>query len=131
MRILLLEDDYNRVEQFRKRVDELNERNTHLPKTELVHVETAEHCILTLQGTGEFHLILLDHDLGGEVYVDINRPDTGSEVARWLNKNKKNANVITHTLNKEGSENILSLVPNSIYVPGLWQQELFHKTITI
>ena len=133
MKILLLEDDYNRVEQFRKRVDELNERNTHKETLELIHVETAQECINQLQDkSNKFALILLDHDLGGEVYVDANNTNTGSEVARWINNNQdilKHITVITHSFNPAGAKNITDLIPGCIHVPSLWTKDLFHKII--
>ncbi len=45
-------------------------------------VQTVEHCIdLLQQPWDEVHL---DHDLGGEVLVDHERPDCGMAVVRWL-----------------------------------------------
>jgi CheY-like chemotaxis protein len=137
MKILLLEDDYERVEHFRKRVDELNERNN--VKCELVHVETADNCIKELENVqdnpGErFHVILLDHDLGGEIYVDINNKNTGSEVARWINKNPTKTNsafVITHTFNPAGAKNITGLLPECLYIPAIWMKDKFHKIIQV
>jgi NAD+-processing family protein with receiver domain len=45
-------------------------------------VQTAEECISQLERRwDEVHL---DHDLGGEHFVDIDREDCGMEVIRWL-----------------------------------------------
>lgn len=131
MKILLLEDDLNRVEQFNYRVVELNERN-HV-KCELVHIETAKECIELLEAD-KFDLILLDHDLGGEVYVDTNNTNTGSEVARWINKNPEKMNgvsIITHTFNPAGAKNIVDLIPSCIYVPAIWTKDRFHQIVKI
>ena len=47
-----------------------------------VWVQTVEQCIdLLQQPWDEVHL---DHDLGGEVLVDHERPDCGMAVVRWL-----------------------------------------------
>jgi hypothetical protein len=47
-----------------------------------VWVRTAEQCVERLdQSWDEVHL---DHDLGGEVFVDHDRADCGMEVVRWL-----------------------------------------------
>jgi CheY-like chemotaxis protein len=131
MKILLLEDDPNRVEQFQQRVKELNERNN--IKFELVHVETAKDCIDKLE-TDKFKLVLLDHDLGGEVYVDTDNTNTGSEVARWMNKNPdkiKGVSIITHTFNPAGAKNIVALVPQCGYVPSIWTKDKFHQIVKI
>ena len=137
MKILLLEDDYKRVEHFRQRVDELNAEND--VKVELVHVETAENCINELEkvkdNTDEkFHIILLDHDLGGQVYVSVSHTNTGSEVARWINKNPDKINgafVITHTFNPAGAKNIVDLLPECLYVPAIWTKDKFHHIIKV
>jgi DNA-binding LytR/AlgR family response regulator len=131
MKILLLEDDKNRISQFYERVKEFNERN-HV-KSELIHVETAKDCIEKLEND-TFNLILLDHDLGGEVYVSIDNTNTGSEVARWINKNPEKihgAFVITHTFNPAGANNIKDLLPECIYIPAIWMKDKFHKIIQV
>jgi hypothetical protein len=47
-----------------------------------VWVQTSEECISRLASAwSEVHL---DHDLGGETYVDPSRSDCGMEVVRWL-----------------------------------------------
>ena len=136
MKILILEDDLNRMEQFQCRVKELNERNNF--KSEIIHVETAEDCIAELEKITDvkdkFQLILLDHDLGGEVYVDTSREDTGSEVARWINNNPEKIHgtfIITHTFNPAGAKNIVDLIPDCLYVPGIWVKDKFHQYIRV
>lgn len=69
-RILFLDDDIRRAEIFL----------AICPTA--VWVETAQACIDRLADPwDEVHL---DHDLGGERYVDVNREDCGMEVVRWL-----------------------------------------------
>jgi len=69
-RILFLDDDPARAEIF------LAEN------PEAVWVETASECIARLEEPwDEVHL---DHDLGGERFVDLSREDCGMEVVRWL-----------------------------------------------
>jgi hypothetical protein len=47
-----------------------------------VWVGTAEDCIAYL--AEPWHEVHLDHDLGGEVFVDCDRDDSGMAVVRWL-----------------------------------------------
>ena len=47
-----------------------------------VWVQTVEQCIDLLQQPWDE--VYLDHDLGGEVLVDHERPDSGMAVVRWL-----------------------------------------------
>jgi len=71
-RRLFLDDDPGRAEVF------LAEH------PDATWVQTAADCIAGLAGPwDEVHL---DHDLGGEHYVDPDREDCGMEVVRWLAK---------------------------------------------
>jgi NAD+-processing family protein with receiver domain len=69
-RILFLDDDPARAEIF------LAEN------PDAIWVQTADECIARLaEPWDEVHL---DHDLGGERYVDLSRDDCGMAVVRWL-----------------------------------------------
>ena len=64
-------------------------------------VSTAEQAISMLQ-TQTFTVVHLDHDLGDEIYVDSDRPDTGMEVVRWIVENRPVVGtVVVHTMNHE------------------------------
>jgi len=70
LRVLFMDDDPLRAEVFLERCPQA------------VWVETAGDCIARLnEPWDEVHL---DHDLGGEQYVDVNRDDCGMAVVRWL-----------------------------------------------
>lgn len=139
MKVLILEDDGQedkRMPHFRERIKELEEISK--SKIDIVHVETAKDCIAELERVPHekerFDIIFLDHDLGGQVFVDTNREDTGSEVARWISKNPEKiygAFVITHTFNTVGAKNITNLLPNAVYIPGIWLKDQFHKIVKI
>lgn len=69
-RLLFLDDDPQRAEIFL------------VAKPYAIWVQTAQDCIARLEEAWfEVHL---DHDLGGERFVDMNREDCGMEVVRWL-----------------------------------------------
>jgi hypothetical protein len=69
-RILFLDDDPDRSRIFLAR------------HPEAVWVQTSEECIARLSsGWDQVHL---DHDLGGQIFVDSSRDDCGMEVVRWL-----------------------------------------------
>ena len=69
-RRLFLDDDPARAEVFLAEYPDA------------VWVQTAAECVARLaEGWDEVHL---DHDLGGEVYVESDREDCGMEVVRWL-----------------------------------------------
>lgn len=69
-RVLFLDDDPGRAEIFLAEVPHA------------VWVSTVADCLLRLEEVwDEVHL---DHDLGGETFVDCGREDCGMEVVRWL-----------------------------------------------
>jgi hypothetical protein len=69
-RILFLDDDPDRARAFLGR------------HPEAVWVQTAGECIARL--AERWDQVHLDHDLGGEIFVDSSREDCGMEVVRWL-----------------------------------------------
>ena len=93
--IFVLEDSCERIRAFSDAF--VNDR--------MVVTNCAETAILFLNSY-KFDYIFLDHDLGGEVYVDVNRKDTGSEVCREVNDLNKNSRVIIHSWNPNGAQNM-------------------------
>jgi len=94
LHVLFLDDDAGRTHRFLHRVPTA------------ITVETAEACIERLRaGTGDpsrptWDAIFLDHDLGGEIYVQSERTDTGMEVVRWMEAHLPPIQkVIVHTHN--------------------------------
>lgn len=69
-RILFLDDDPHRAKVFLDR------------NPEAIWIQTARECIAKL--TEPWDEVYLDHDLGGEHFVDVERDDCGMEVVRWL-----------------------------------------------
>ena len=88
-RVLFLDDDPARAESF------LSEN------PQAVWVQTVEECLARLVETWEE--VHLDHDLGGEVFVDMNKTDCGMEVIRWLCRERRDhltsAHFFVHTHN--------------------------------
>lgn len=61
--------------------------------------KTAEEAIAALS-KNNYHVVFLDHDLGGEAFVDSDRKDTGMEVVRYLEKNKTDVSqIVVHSWN--------------------------------
>lgn len=110
MKILILEDDQNRISSF-KRV---------LSAHQVTFTEKAEDCIRELRDN-KFDCLFLDHDLGGEVYVD-SGPGTGYEVAKWLEEHEdRQPNLIfLHSLNSVGVKNMKQALPKSRICPWAW-----------
>jgi hypothetical protein len=104
--ILFLDDNPERASAFLTR------------HPEAVWVETAVDCIARLGET--WHQVHLDHDLGGEVFVDSSRPDCGMEVVRWLcaeaREEHEKTLFIIHTHNAEAAETMVRSLRENHYL---------------
>jgi hypothetical protein len=73
-------------------------------------VQTARDCVARLaRPWDEVHL---DHDLGGEIYVNPDRDDCGMEVVRWLCRQRRRqcdrTLFFVHSYNEEAAEVMVS-----------------------
>lgn len=100
MKILVLEDDQNRIKRF----------SQELIGNSLDICERAEEAIKLLKEK-DYDVVFLDHDLGGQIYVDPLESNTGYEVIRFLARNITNtkANFIVHSMNSVGDSMVKSL----------------------
>ena len=110
LRILFLDDDELRHRRYAR------EAAGHV----VVPARTAAEAISLLESSGpSFDLIMLDHDLGGEPYVDSSRADTGMEVARWLADRFAvygGIPILVHSLNHSERENMCHLLQGAGYL---------------
>ena len=123
IRILVLDDDQTRHDEFRRRFIECAVRHEH------AHVDTAAKAIEYLRDAEPYDLVFLDHDLDGRVYVPVTEPNTGSEVARFLAANPdiyhRHGAFVVHSFNEAAAYGMLRLMPGSTYEPGAWTRERF------
>lgn len=122
-RILFLDDDHRRIAMFRDLVADL--------ECDLAIVETADECIVRL-ADGPWDLVLLDHDLGGEIYCDSAREDCGMEVVRWLSEHRADhGGFIVHTHNEiAGAAMYLALQGMGYSVTqGMFGSGAFHRAL--
>ena len=70
--MLILDDNKQRADFMCKR----------FPQANVVWVDNVKDCLLSLQESWD--VVRLDHDLGGEAFVDSSRRDCGMEVVRYL-----------------------------------------------
>lgn len=125
MRALVLEDSQERIEEFFQRFIE--------KEWDADIVETAAKCIDKLK-TVEYDIVFLDHDLGGEVYVNVSEKNTGSEVARFWNDDEninKEALVVIHSYNPTGAEYMQQTIKGSFYLPSIWIKSEFDRNINM
>ena len=90
MRIIFLDDNHQRWYRFKDKV------------SDAVRAETADECIHLIRDSIKIDWLFLDHDLGGEAYVNSAREDCGMEVVRFLckdNLTKTISNIVVHSHN--------------------------------
>jgi len=94
MNVLWLDDAPERTKRFR----------SYAPYATLT--ETAQECIDALAAADEpWDIVFLDHDLGGEIYVDTAEKNTGSEVVRWIGENEPQIlKIVVHSCNPEAAK---------------------------
>lgn len=109
--VLVLEDTPERMRYFKM----------YCPS--LVHEETAKGCIEKLKEAEYIHELWLDHDLGGEMYVDSKREDCGMEVVRFLEQNnlqQKIKNIYVHSHNNYENLRMHTALSNAGYSSMLY-----------
>lgn len=110
MRVLILEDDVDRMKYFRRKF--IGHEVTICDDTKELIKELIEN---------KWDLLYLDHDLDGKVYVPSGE-GTGYEVAEWLSNNldKCPPEVYVHTLNGGGRKKMLDVLPQAHSYPFAW-----------
>lgn len=133
VKFFILEDDQERVKHFVQRFRELKSKGV---EVSYKLTDKADRAIDMLSKE-EFDIIFLDHDLGGEVYVDTNHENTGSEVARFINGSElefKNTQCIIHSMNTPAARHMNELIetkiPSTHRVVGVWFPEVFHRVLS-
>jgi len=107
-KVFILEDDPQRIKIFRVK----------LAQHELFFTDEVEEAIDTFKALGPFDYYFLDHDLGGQIYVDSEEKNTGYQFAKFLSKQDiENATIIIHSLNGAGAKNMLAVLPTAQYHP--------------
>lgn len=113
-RILLVEDDPERVEHFRLMLDAYR----------LDHADSVDAAAAFLT-QNRYDLILLDHDLdfGRRIYIDPDEPNTGYQLALRIadDPHHRSTPVVVHSLNWFGANRIVKRLECAVYVPfGLY-----------
>ena len=110
VKILILEDDKNRIDVFKKNLDGIED---------IYITDYANQAISWLESI-EFDYIFLDHDLGG-LQMEWDEENCGMTVAKYLNKHpQRKANVIIHSLNTHRAKEMEHLIEGSQHIPFVW-----------
>lgn len=108
MNVLFLDDNPRRTEMFLAALVD----SGHTIDT----CETAKDCIELLQ-SNSYDCIRLDHDLGGEYWVESERDDCGMAVVRWIVENKPQIpKIIIHSHNVKAAKEMCRQLREAKYV---------------
>lgn len=117
MKILILEDNLQRIEKFKAlyKNQELYIFNDVFPAYDACLHHT-------------FKIMLLDHDLGGRIWVDSDEDNTGYQFIKRLIKNQlqKTSLYYIHSMNPIGSNKMLNLLLDNGY-DGIWHPYFLWK----
>jgi CheY-like chemotaxis protein len=110
MNVLVLDDSLERLKMFRQ----------NLIGHSVTTVETSKDAIMKLS-QNDYEYLFLDHDLGGKAFVKSGE-GTGFEVAVWLSKHpeRKPRQIVIHSFNPTGAQNMKSVLPEAQLAPGCW-----------
>ena len=115
VRVLILEDDPNRVADFRRNYSDFD----------LCFVSTVQEAEDVVKAQPAFDVMFLDHDLGGTQMAPSDK-NSGYEFARRLaifHSSKLPKACVVHSLNPNGAENIVGAMGgNAIRIPFAWKQ---------
>jgi len=99
MRVFVLEDDPHRLLWFHQR----------FYQDELTCCSTAADAIKAFKG--QWDLVFLDHDLGGETFVDSARDDTGAGFVRACADDLAQCQAVAvHSMNQAGAMRMLAMI---------------------
>lgn len=101
MRIFVLEDNENRIQLFR---DFFTKYGI------IAHYATSVRNAERMYQRANPDLLFLDHDLGGQVYVDSDEPNTGYQFVKWLKENDplwRARSYVIHSMNPVGVDNMI------------------------
>jgi len=105
MKILILEDNEYRIDTF----------TIELKGHDIDHTDNVEICKNRIRTT-KYDLIFLDHDLGGEIFVDSDVEQTGYHVAKIIPYSiNRNTKVIIHTHNPPGGTKMKEVIGENAF----------------
>lgn len=124
-RILWLDDDAYRTKHIKP---------SFIGKGAFTWVKTAEECIEQLKADKVWDWVFLDHDLGGEIFVESGREDCGMEVVRWIvEKQPIISHIIIHTANSVAGKTMLERLReieyDVKYIPIFQLQEYLNSNL--
>jgi CheY-like chemotaxis protein len=104
MKVFILEDDARRMKTLRRKL------HTHT----IYHADNVAEAKKLLEETEGIEVLLLDHDLGGQVYVDSHQENTGYQLAKYIRDSERQyLQIIIHSLNVVGARKMYNELEKS------------------
>lgn len=124
-RVLILDDSYSHVEEFKKRLKTVG-------ITDITHIATAMGCIEKLM-KGDYDLIFLDYDLGESPAWAKDIDNCGGSVSEWIQLNPDvihvDTKIVIHSVDYLGATYMKERIPDAIIHPRAWEEEEFEQLI--
>jgi CheY-like chemotaxis protein len=107
-RILILEDDHNRITIFKSK----------LKRHDVYFFDQVNDAKQALQLMEPFDYIFLDHDLDQQIYVPSEEKNTGWQLAKFIAEELAyKPHIYIHSHNEDGVEKMKQLLPNAEIIP--------------
>lgn len=109
LKIMVLEDMPSRIQFFKNK----------LHKHDVYFFDNADDAMNGLLYLNDkWDIVFLDHDLEGRIFVPSSYHNTGYTVAKFIFENDIKINqIITHSMNPQGAQNIKSILPRAEIIP--------------
>lgn len=111
LKIMILEDMPSRIQFFKSK----------LYRHDIYFFDNADDAINALRFLNEknWDIVFLDHDLEGRIFVPSSYHNTGYTVAKFIAENDdiKINQIITHSMNPQGAQNIKMILPRAEIIP--------------
>ena len=107
MKVLILEDDHNRIQTFQKKLKDYD----------LYFYDSVEDAKEAFDMLGPWEAIFIDHDLDDKVFVSSNEENTGYQFAKYIADKELPDTIICHSMNPVGAQNIKAAIPSCQIVP--------------
>ena len=106
-KVLILEDNKDRIDTLKKK----------LKDHDLYFFDDVQEAVQAYALLGPFDMILLDHDLDDKIFVESNEPNTGYQFALFLSQQDTNAQIVIHSMNAKGAQNMKDVLPQAEVIP--------------